>query len=138
MRIALLPLAVLLLLAGAAPGANDDSLPGRDGNYEFEMSSLIGTVWEGKIVYDDTSIIRFDPKGVLRIHYFNQNNLQASWRQNGDKIVIEINNKYVECEGRLLHNDRMLGTAKNKANSNWSWEMKRKPPAAGTIFGGTP
>lgn len=138
MRIALLPLAALLFLAGAAPAANDDSLPGRDGNYEIEMSSLVGTVWEGKIVYDDTSLIRFDPKGVLRIRYFNGINMQASWRQQGEKIVIEINNKYVECDGRLLHSDRMLGTAKNKANSNWNWEMKRKSATAGNIFGGTP
>jgi hypothetical protein len=138
MRIALLPLTVLLLLAGAAPGANDDAVPGRDGNYEFETSSVLGTVWEGKIVYDDTSLIRFDAKGVLRIRYFNRTNMQASWRQQGDKIIIEINNKYVECDGRLVRADQMLGTAKNKANNNWSWEMKRKPPTAGIIFEATP
>jgi hypothetical protein len=137
MRTALIPLTVLLLLAGAAPGANDNPLPGRDGNYEFETASLVGTVWEGKIVFDDTSIIRFDPKGVLRIHYFKQNTLQASWQQQGDKIIITINNKYVECEG-FLRNGRLVGSAKNKANNNWTWEMKRKPPSEGQIFGGTP
>src|ERR1700691_3612291 len=105
MRIALIPLTLLLMLAGAAPGANDNPLPGRDGNYEFETASLVGTVWEGKIVIDDTSIIRFDPNGVLRIRYFKQNTIQASWSQKGDKIVITINNKYVECDG-LFRNDR--------------------------------
>jgi hypothetical protein len=137
MRIALIPLTLLLMLAGAAPGANDNPLPGRDGNYEFETASLVGTVWEGKIVIDDTSIVRFDPNGVLRIRYFKQNTIQASWSQKGDKIVITINNKYVECDG-LFRNDRLLGSAKNKAGMNWTWEMKRKPSSEGQIFGGAP
>jgi hypothetical protein len=137
MRIALIPLTALLTLAGAALGANDEPVPGRDGNYEFGTASLIGTVWEGKLVYDDTSIIRFDPKGVLRIQYYKQTTLQASWQQQGDKIIITINNKYVECNG-LLRNDRLSGSAKNLAGNNWTWEMKRKPPSEGKIFGGTP
>jgi hypothetical protein len=119
-----------LLLATLSPGAGGDALvPGRDGNYDFETSSLIGTVWEGKIVVDDTSIVRFDPKGVLRIRYFNQTTLQANWRQQGDKIVV--------CEG-LLQNDLVVGSAKNKAGLKWTWELKRKPASAGNIFGGAP
>jgi hypothetical protein len=126
-----------LMLAVATPGAGDDPFPGRDGDYQFESASLVGTVWEGRIVFDDLSIIRFDRNGVLRIRYFNQLNLQANWRQNGGTIIIEINNKYVECEGRM-RNDRLVGTAKNKANSNWVWELTRKAPSAGNIFGAMP
>jgi hypothetical protein len=135
MRSALVVPVVACLLVATAAASDTDPFPGRTGDYEYE-TSLIGTVWEGKIIYDDTSIIRFDANGVLRIKYFNQTTLQANWKQQGDRIVIEINNKYVECNG-FLRDDRLVGSAKNRAPANWTWEMKRKPVSAGNIFGAT-
>lgn len=129
--------AMILLATFAQAVSNDDALPGRDGNYDIETSSLVGTVWEGKIVFDDTSIVRFDRNGVLRIKYFGQTNMQANWRKQGDTIIIEINNKYVECQGKL-HGERMTGTARNKADPDWKWEMKKLPASSGKIFGDMP
>jgi hypothetical protein len=137
MRKALLVLLVTCLVIASAPASEMEPLPGRDGNYDFDSVSVLGTVWEGKIVYDDTSIVRFDANNVLRIRYFNQTTMQASWWQKGDKIIIEINNKYVECKG-VVRSDRIVGSATNKANANWNWEMKRKPTSEGSIFGKTP
>ncbi len=135
MRSALLVPVVICLLVMPAPASDTEPLPGRGGDYEFE-TSIVGTVWEGKLVYDDTSIIRFDPNGVLRIRYFKQTTMQANWRQEGERIVIEINNKYVECEG-YLRDGRLVGKAKNRAPATWNWEMKRRPASEGTIFGAT-
>jgi hypothetical protein len=134
MRFALLVPVLICLLVTPAPASDSEPMPGRSGDYEFDAISLIGTVWEGKIVYDDTSLIRFDPNGVLRIRYFQGTTMQANWKQQGDRIVIEINNKYVECEG-FLRDGRLVGKAKNKAPTNWNWEMKRRPASDGSIFG---
>ena len=65
-------LAVLLTALAPAAGS-DEAIPGRDGNYEFDAVSLVGTVWEGKLVYDDTSIIRVyrldgDPRAWMANH----------------------------------------------------------------------
>jgi hypothetical protein len=132
MKHALLPLAALMVLAGAAPGANDDPLPGRDGSYRFEALSIEGTVWQGRLIPEAEMLVRFERGGVLWYRYINTNgpgSRVGSWKQMGNTVTLETNHKYAEYRA-ILRGDQMIGEAHNIRPFEWKWEMKRQPASA--------
>jgi hypothetical protein len=115
-----LSIGLVALTAGA-----DDSIPGRNGNYEFEGESLEGTVWSGRLLPDDDSIFRFEKGGVLWIRYFGNASRMGTWKQDGSSIYIEVNQKYAEMRG-ILRGGRMTGDGGNRANLKWTFDVQRK------------
>lgn len=130
MRIGLVPLACLLLSA-AVPAADENPLPGRDGNYQFEAVSLEGTVWQGRLIPEADMIVRFERGGVLYYRYTNGGVVSraGSWKQTGSTLYLETNKKYAEYTA-VLRGNQLIGEAHNIRPFQWKWEMKRMPATA--------
>ncbi len=132
MRTALLATAALLLLVVPAPASDDEPLPGRDGNYQFETFQVEGTVWQGRLIPEADMIVRFERGGVLYYRYTNGNVVSraGSWKQtSATTVYLETNNKYAEYTA-IIRGDHMIGEAHNIRPFQWKWEMKRLPASA--------
>jgi hypothetical protein len=125
----MLALCLLAFLVVGVALASDDGAPGRDGSYEFEGQSIEGTVWEGRLIPEAVMIVRFEKGGVLWYRYSNNpgaGQRTGSWRQTGDNVYIETNQKYAEYNA-TVRGDRMVGSAHNVRPFQWTWEMQRRP-----------
>jgi hypothetical protein len=115
-----------------ASSADDTAAPGRDGSYEFNADALEGTVWEGRLIPEAVMTVRFEKGGVLWYRYSNNKgggSRRGSWKQNGDKVYLETNNKYAEYTA-VIRGNRMIGEAHNVRPFQWTWEMERRPASA--------
>jgi hypothetical protein len=124
----MLAMAALFLLVAPATATDDDSLPGRDGQYQFDALNLEGTVWQGRLIPEAEMIIRFEHDGVLYYKYVNGPTMSraGSWKQTGSGVYLETNNKYAEYQA-VIRGDRLIGEAHNIRPFQWKWEMKRVP-----------
>src|SRR5262249_20522250 len=107
-------------LVPATPG--EDALPGRDGNYELEPNSVVGTEWKGKLGLQ-TWIIRFERGGTLRYTLDGLGARDVSWIQQGNVVTMRANNGYSEFR-LVMDGNRLRGEGHNKANENWKLDMK--------------
>lgn len=81
---------------------------------QARVQSVAGTVWFGEGVVADTRYT-FNADGSLTYAYNNSTHTVGSWKQDGEKIYWETNNKYCEFEGTLSGNE-ITGKAWNVAN----------------------
>ncbi len=85
---------------------------------------LTGTQW--RIVYDDPDghkdhELLFYPGGRLGFKHPNDTTPDNDfWIQDGTKIILTINSKFVTYTGTLLEN-RIEGSALNVRNNRWNW-----------------
>jgi hypothetical protein len=79
-----------------------------------KVQSVAGTTWFGEGVVADTRYT-FNADGSMTYAYNKATHTAGSWKQDGDKIYWETNNKYCEFEGTLSGND-ITGKAWNVAN----------------------
>jgi hypothetical protein len=93
------------------------------------VPKLEGTTWSGDGVVAPTTYT-FAEGGGLIYSYNGQTYTAGSWRQQGDTIYWETNNKYCEFEGRVK-GDEMSGKAWNVAGGKWELKMKREPDKPG-------
>jgi hypothetical protein len=128
MKPTLLAVTALLLLVVPVPASDDAPLPGRDGQYQFEALNLEGTVWQGRLIPEAEMIVRFEHGGVLYYKYTNGNVVSrtGSWKQHGNTVYLETNNKYAEYTA-VIRGNQMIGEAHNIRPFQWKWEMKRLP-----------
>ena len=127
--LALCLLAFLLVGVTLALGSDESAQPGRDGSYQFNADALEGTVWEGRLIPEAVMTVRFEKGGVLWYRYSNNpgnGQRTGSWKQNGDTVYIETNNKYAEYTA-VIRGNRMIGEAHNVRPFQWKWEMERRP-----------
>jgi hypothetical protein len=106
--------ALLALAAGLSMPAfaQNSSLPA--------VPSLVGTSWNVAETDGDNDVFTFMADGSL--HYWDGKNnyTNATWKQEGDSIYIEMNNKYCEYQGRIS-GTHMEGKAWNVKPKNWTW-----------------
>ena len=117
---------LLLALASLAPAASgDDALPGRGGDYEFAGTENVeGTVWKGETRPGQIFIVRFERGGILSYTSPSGTWRNGTWKQTGNAIYLEMNQKYAEYRG-VMRGDRITGEAGNVANANWTCDVKR-------------
>ena len=78
--------------------------------------------------------IEFVADGTMNVSYKTTRFNRASWKQDGDKIYWEMNNKYCEFEGKM-NGDVIEGESRNVTGKKWATKMTRvhdggdpKPP----------
>jgi hypothetical protein len=133
MKPTLLATAALLLLTVPAPASDDDPLPGRGGDYQFETFQLEGTVWQGRLIPEAELIVRFERGGVLCYQYVNNATVtsrEGSWKQTSPTTVyLETHGRYAEYTA-VIRGNNLIGEAHNIRPFQWKWEMKRMPASA--------
>jgi hypothetical protein len=80
--------------------------------------SLVGTAWTGNSFEKQTMTFEFGPGGQVTAMYNGAPVKAASWKQDGDKIWFELNNKYCEFDGKIV-GDRIEGQCHNVAGTRW-------------------
>jgi outer membrane biogenesis lipoprotein LolB len=83
-------------------------------------ASLAGTSCYVIETNGDRDIFNFVADGTLSYSYQNGSYTNGTWKQDGDSIYIEMNNKFVEYRGRIT-GSHIEGTASNVKGKNWTW-----------------
>ena len=83
--------------------------------------NVSGTTWVGTDSDGDYYEYHFQPDGAL--HYKSPTGFykKGSWKQDGDAIYMETNNKYSERQGQIS-GTRMTGNAWNIKGRKWTWQ----------------
>ena len=89
-----------------------------------EPSGVSGTIWTGMESDGDYYEFFFMSDGNL--HYKSPTGFWtvATWKQDGNKIYMEFNNRYAEREGTIQGN-RMEGDGWNVMGKRWTWSLER-------------
>jgi hypothetical protein len=99
-----------------------------------QNKSLEGTSWVG---VDGTKQLKYEitfmPGNVYQYSYYDEQGKkvlihgtgigQGTWRQTGNAVYMEVNNKFTERNG-VIAGDTMSGSATNKKGDNWSWRYQ--------------
>lgn len=99
-----------------------------------QTQSLEGTSWIG---IDGTKQLKYEmtfmPGNVFQYSYYDDQGKkvlihgtgigQGTWRQSGNAIYMEINNKFAEKNG-VINGTSMSGSATNKKGENWNWRYQ--------------
>jgi hypothetical protein len=84
------------------------------------VASLAGTSWTVVETDGDNDIFNFLADGTLYYSYQNGSYTNGTWKQDGASIYIEMNNKFVEYQGRIS-GTHIEGTASNVKDKHWTW-----------------
>ena len=85
--------------------------------------SLEGTTWSGDGVVAPTEYV-FLKGGGFSYSYKGATHTAGSWKQDGNKIYWECNNKYCEFDG-TIENGVMTGKAHNQPGGKWDLKMTK-------------
>jgi hypothetical protein len=85
---------------------------------ERRFPSLVGSAWTGNSYEKQTMTFEFGADGQVTVMYNGSPIKAASWKQDGDKIWFELNNKYCEFNGKIV-GDRIEGQCHNVAGTRW-------------------
>jgi hypothetical protein len=102
-------------------------------------ATLAGTTWEYRDSVKKKGFIEFRADGVLLYRYKSGYYDSAHWEQQGQTVRIGFS--YADCVGQLEGNDRLEGTALNRAGKRWTWSARKTGKtiaAAGQNFAGPP
>jgi hypothetical protein len=113
---ALLLLMLLPAFVAAQQTNQQSTVPGNS-----PTASVAGTTWAGTDSDGDYYEYHFQPDGAL--HYKSPTGFykKGSWKQDGDAIYMETNNKYSERQGQIS-GTRMTGNAWNIKGRKWTWQ----------------
>jgi hypothetical protein len=112
-RAALLTVAITATTAFAAPALKP--IPNK-------TTPLAGTTWVGETAEGWAMTIEFGADGTMNVSYKTTRFSRASWKQDGDKIYWEMNNKYCEFDGKMK-GDTIEGESHNVAGKRWTTKM---------------
>lgn len=85
---------------------------------------LTGTTWEGKDSTGDFLRFTFLPGGVLEYQNPGTAYRNATWKQSGSVVQIEMNNHYADYEG-VIKGDVIDGSSHNVTGKKWTWSVRR-------------
>ena len=88
-------------------------------------ASVAGTTWVGTDSDGHYYEYHFQAGGAL--HYQSPTGFfkNGTWKQDGDAIYMEMNQKYAEYRGRIS-GKRMKGRASNVTGKKWTWEAEKR------------
>jgi hypothetical protein len=116
--------AATLAASFAAPLAATEYLPDKG-----EVHDLTGTSWEMFESTGEKIIWNLEPNGVLSYKSNNGFWRNGSWKQTGDQLYLETNNRYYEAYGRIMGDQAEGGQFWNRAGLKGTWTGKRSEPA---------
>lgn len=90
------------------------------------IPKLEGTTWMGDGVVAPTTYF-FDKGGVLQYSYNGNTYRSGSWKQEGDAVYWESNNKYCEFKGKI-DGTEISGRAWNIRGGKWALKFKMQNP----------
>lgn len=105
-----LPILLVVLLAvplAAAPRIKTKTVP-----------SLVGTAWSGNTWEKQTMVFEFHADGQINVTYNGAPVKDCAWKQDGESVHVEINNKYLEFDGKL-QDGKVVGHCHNVAGTQW-------------------
>jgi hypothetical protein len=85
---------------------------------------LAGTSWAGKTAEGWDMKIDFAADGKMTVSYNGSSYNRASWRQEGEKIYYEMNDRYCEFEGKFA-GDAIDGETHNVVGKRWTTNLTR-------------
>ena len=89
----------------------------------LKSENLEGTTWSGDGVVAPT-VYTLNKGGGLTYSYGGATHTVGTWKQDGNKIYWETNNRYCEFDGTFA-NGTITGKAHNVANGNWDLKMTK-------------
>jgi hypothetical protein len=91
------------------------------------VKEVAGTVWEGDGVVAPT-VYYFEKGGVLTYSYNGAAYSNGTWKQDGERIYWEFNERYCEFEGKIS-GDTISVNAWNVKGGKWELTIKLRPDA---------
>jgi hypothetical protein len=88
---------------------------------------LAGTSWVGKTAEGWDMTIDFLADGGMRVSYNQTSFTKASWKQDGEKVYYEMNDRYCEFEGKFV-GEAIEGQTRNVAGRRWDTRLTRVKP----------
>jgi hypothetical protein len=89
-----------------------------------DAPSLAGTSWAGKTAEGWDMTIDFAAEGKMTVSYNGASYNRASWRQDGDRVYYEMNDRYCEFNGKFV-GDAIDGDTQNVRGRTWSTRLTR-------------
>ena len=114
----LIPVALALVLALPVPAAP------RLKPEKPAAPPLAGTSWAGKTAEGWDMTLDFNPDGKMTVTYNGSSYNRASWKQDGDKVYYEMNNRYCEFNGKFV-GDLIEGDTHNVTGKRWTTRLTR-------------
>jgi hypothetical protein len=115
---------VLAVLGGTSRGPASSKAPV---NIAVAIRSIEGTEWsapaDGAGVTNVTYF--FERGGILVYRYNGRTFRNGTWRQEGNRVYFECNQKYRECRA-ALRGDRIEGDSWNVAGARWQTNLGRE------------
>jgi hypothetical protein len=89
--------------------------------------TLAGTSWVGKTAEGWDMTLDFAAGGAMTVSYNKTTFNKASWRQEGDKVYYEMNDRYCQFEGTFV-GEAIEGQSHNVAGRRWDTRLTRLKP----------
>jgi hypothetical protein len=99
--------------------------------------SVSGTLWAGKDSDGDFYEYAFMANGDLYYKSPRGFYTNGTWKQDGDSIYMETNNKYSQYQGQIS-GTHIGGNAWNVQNQKWTWQADSQNLPASMANGGVP
>lgn len=99
-----------------------------------------GTTWSGIDVTGGFTVYEFLKGGKLRCTRYEHPLYvweTASWKQDGDFVYLEMNNRYAEYRG-VVKGNQIEGFASNIKNEKWRWQLYKQPAIVTAVAPGYP
>ncbi len=114
MKITLFTLILIWIFSGCLANTRQSTTP-----------SVSETTWEGKDSDGEYSTYNFLTEGILHYEIPSGSWQNGTWKQDGNKIYYEMNNKFSEQYGTIRGN-KMKGTGHNIEGHEWTWNARKK------------
>lgn len=88
------------------------------------VAPLAGTSWAGKTAEGWDMTIDFAADGKMTVSYNGNSFTRASWRQDGDKVYYEMNERYCEFNGKFVRG-AIEGESHNVRGRTWTTRLTR-------------
>ncbi len=90
-----------------------------------EMHAIVrleGTVWKGLDSDGHQYTFRFKKGGKLNYTSPSGTFENGTWQQHGDRVYMEMNQKYAEYRG-VIQGNRIDGKSSNRVGHKWTWKV---------------
>jgi SH3-like domain-containing protein len=87
--------------------------------------SLADTKWAGTDTFSNSLLFEFLPNGILRYTSQAGTFANGTWKQDGNMVYMETNNKFAEFRG-TIQGYVMSGEAWNARGQKWQWRVIRQ------------
>ena len=89
-----------------------------------DAPALAGTSWAGKTAEGWDMTIDFAAEGKMTVSYNGASYTRASWKQDGDSVHYEMNDRFCEFNGKFV-GDAIDGETHNVRGRKWSTKLTR-------------